>query len=113
LYRVFHYLKQYPVVRSYEVKSLSSIHKHINYLASAIDELSFVWNNRHQMTNRIPHHFRDMLTGSIDTFPIVVSRPVDNVVQSYLYNGKYKKHVMKVIHSASLPPVKLFTSFHR
>ena len=101
LYRLFHYLKQYPVTRAHELKSVSSIHKYITHLASVINELSSVWNRRHEMTNRIPHHFRDMLTGSIDTFPVVVSRPVDNTVQSYLYNGKYKKHVMKVLNSFS------------
>jgi len=37
-----------------------------------------------------------MLSGSIDTFPVVVSRPLDSTLQSYLYNGKYKKHVYKV-----------------
>src|SRR6185437_13843068 len=56
------------------------------------------------MLNRIPHHFCNMLTGSIDTFPVVVERPQSDK-QSYLYNGKYKKHVYKFqmmcIHSAA------------
>jgi hypothetical protein len=99
LYRLFHYLKLYPVVRAHELKSLSSINKYIEHLASVVDELSSVWNHRHNMINRTPHHFRHMLTGSIDSFPVVVSRPVDSKIQSYLYNGKYKKHVMKVTHS--------------
>jgi hypothetical protein len=96
LYRLFRYFKQYPVARSNDSKSLTSLYKYIKYLASVVDELSIVWNDRHNMSNRIPHHFREMLTGSIDTFPVIVSRPTDGTQQSYLYNGKYKKHVYKV-----------------
>jgi hypothetical protein len=97
LYRVFRYLKQYPVARAHDSKSLTSVYMYIDYLASVVDELSIVWNARHNMSNRTPHHFRDMLTGSVDTFPVIVSRPTDATEQSYLYNGKYKKHVYKVI----------------
>ena len=96
LFRVFEYLKQYPTRRAHQLQSLSSIRKYIMFLASVVDELSTVWNDRHRMSNRTPHHFRSMLTGSIDTFPVCVSRPVDYEEQSYLYNGKYKQHVYKV-----------------
>ena len=96
LYQLFHYLKLYPIIRAHETTSITSIRKYIFFLASVVDELQTVWNSRHEMTNRIPHHFQSMLSGSIDTFPVVVSRPLDSTLQSYLYNGKYKKHVYKV-----------------
>jgi hypothetical protein len=96
LYQLFHYLKLYPIIRAHETTSITSIRKYIFFLASVVDELQTVWNSRHEMTNRIPHHFQSMLSGSIDTFPVVVSRPLESTLQSYLYNGKYKKHVYKV-----------------
>lgn len=55
-----------------------------------------VWRRRHDMNNRIPHLFQPMLTGSVDTFPVVVSRPMDKHIAKYLYNGKYCKHILKV-----------------
>ena len=64
LYRLFRYFKQYPVARSNDSKSLTSLYKYIKYLASVVDELSIVWNDRHNMSNRIPHHFREMLTAA-------------------------------------------------
>jgi hypothetical protein len=61
-----------------------------------MNDMNDVWNRRHDMINRIPHLFQNMLSGSIDTFPVVVQRPTDKKTSSYLYNGKYKKHVLKV-----------------
>ena len=55
-----------------------------------------VWRRRHDMNNRVPHLFQHMLTGSIDTFPVVVSRPTHKHIAKYLYNGKYGKHILKV-----------------
>ena len=86
LYQLFHYLKLYPIIRAHETTSITSIRKYIFFLASVVDELQTVC---HEMTNRIPHHFQSMLSGSI-------ARPLDSTLQSYLYNGKYKKHVYKV-----------------
>ena len=99
LYRLFAFLKQYPVRRSLtSILSVShpTMSKYIIFLSSVIDELKFVWENRNAMSNRLPHHFANNLIGSIDSFPIKVYRPSDNAKQSLLYNGKYKHHIYKV-----------------
>ena len=100
LYLLYSYFKLYPTIRTNNHCNISShistIKKHAKYLSTVIDEMSGVWNRRHDMNNRIPHHFQSMLTGSVDTFPIIVSRPTKKSVNTYLYNEKYKKHVLKV-----------------
>jgi hypothetical protein len=103
LFLVYAYFKLYPTIRSNKhcnIRShVQSIRKYIQYLGGVMNDMDDVWNRRHEMKNRIPHYFQSMLTGSIDTFPIVVSRPSNKELCSYLYNGKYKKHVLKVTHT--------------
>jgi hypothetical protein len=101
MYRLFAFMKQYPVCRSISSNLLTSsttITKYILFLSSVINELQPVWNNRNEMINRLPHHFANNVVGSIDTFPIKVYRPSSSSNQSLLYNGKYKYHLYKVLH---------------
>ena len=102
LFRCFQYLKQYPLDRclsAFRFPCIRVLKSRIKYLAQVLNELEAVWATRHDDFNRIPHHFRDKLVGSIDTFPILVSRPTHSIKQSILYNGKYKHHVYKVHHT--------------
>jgi hypothetical protein len=64
------------------------------HLAQSIDEMQVAWDARFN-NNRLPHIFNDMVTGSIDTFPIYIQRP-PNALQRQYYNGKYGGHVLKV-----------------
>lgn len=100
LYLVYAYFKIYPTIRAnYHCKiiiHIQSIKKYSQYLCSVMNDMNDVWNRRHEMINRTPHLFQNMLTGSIDTFPVIVSRPSNSKISSYLYNGKYKKHVLKI-----------------
>jgi hypothetical protein len=101
MYRLFAFMKQYPVCRSISSNLLTSsttITKYILFLSSVINELQPVWNSRNEMINRLPHHFANNVVGSIDTFPIKVYRPSSSSNQSLLYNGKYKYHLYKVLH---------------
>jgi len=59
------------------------------YLASVMDDVAVVWNARHGLHNRLPHMFDEHVTGSVDTFPVYVSRAKDNWWQKKMYNGKY------------------------
>ena len=52
------------------------------------------WDERFN-NNRLPHVFSDRVTGSIDTFPIYITRP-PNALQRQYHNGKYGGHVLKV-----------------
>jgi hypothetical protein len=59
------------------------------YLASRMDEVDTAWAARNGDHNRLPHMFDEHVTGSLDTFPVYVSRPKDSWWQTKLYNGKY------------------------
>jgi hypothetical protein len=65
-------------------------------LASRVDELNEVWNDRHAPTNALPHLFPASVVGCVDSFPIFCSRPTDSFYQSSTYNGKYGGNVLKV-----------------
>jgi hypothetical protein len=54
-----------------------------------------VWDARFNPGNHLPHTFGSQVTGSIDSYPIFISRPPARVQRLY-YNGKYAGHVMKV-----------------
>lgn len=97
------YYKIYPVARAGSIMyhaggdfrhKLAAIHMYEKHLASVIDELAHLWDARFDPSNRLPHVFDNMVTGSVDTFPIVILRP--KVGQRNYYNGKYKQHVVKV-----------------
>lgn len=97
------YYKLYPVSRASLAvfgarnwrKLVGKIHGWEQYLASAVSELDTVWASRNDASNALPHVFDEKVTGSIDTFPIEINRP-PNDVQRLFYNGKYAKHVVKV-----------------
>jgi hypothetical protein len=42
----------------------------------------------------LPHVFPRSVSGSVDSFPIIINRPKKN--QNVFYNGKYGCHVVKV-----------------
>ena len=79
LYLVFAYFKIYPTIRASKhcgiIFHIQSIKKYVKYLSSVMNDMVDVWNRRHELKNRIPHLFQSMLSGSIDTFPVIVSRP--------------------------------------
>jgi len=103
---LFTYYKLYPVTRAWTAiygdaaKNpgwlLSEIRKWEDYLANAMNEIQSAWDARRDEENRIPHVFPPNVVGSVDTFPILVVRPSDPTWQRYLYNGKYKHHVVKI-----------------
>lgn len=55
-------------------------------------------------------HFGDNICGIVDTFPIIVRRPKDKTWARFLYNGKYKHHVVKVQAICNFDGVPLFVS---
>jgi len=76
-------------------KQLHLLHTWEKHLASVIDEMQHEWDARFDASNTLPHVFDSKVTGSIDTFPIEIQRPSDGSQAQY-YNGKYKKHIVKV-----------------
>jgi len=74
---------------------LKLLHKWEKHLASVINEMQQEWDARFIANNQLPHVFDHLVTGSIDTFPIEIQRPSDGSQAQY-YNGKYKKHIVKV-----------------
>ena len=58
-----------------------------------MDEVPTAWNARQGEHNRLPHLFSSHVTGSVDTFPVYVSRPKNAWWQKKLYNGKYGANV--------------------
>jgi hypothetical protein len=103
LWLLLSYYKLYPVSRAawmvFEQQNprffMHRLHKWEKHLASVINELGEAWSNRFQPQNALPHVFDSKVTGSIDSFPIEINRPPNNV-QRLFYNGKYAKHVVKV-----------------
>jgi hypothetical protein len=65
-------------------------------LAQVIDELTEAWEDRKHPSNQLPHVFERSVTGSIDSFPIIINRPQGGNMQRLFYNGKYGCHVVKV-----------------
>jgi hypothetical protein len=66
------------------------------YLASVVNELDEAWDRRKEPGNELPHVFGRSVTGSIDSFPIIINRPEEGNLQRFFYNGKYACHVVKV-----------------
>jgi hypothetical protein len=66
------------------------------WLAGQVDELQRAWDARFDPANELPHVFHRLVTGSIDSFPIIINRPSAPGVQRRFYSGKYKQHVAKV-----------------
>jgi hypothetical protein len=105
LYQLLMYFKIYPVHRNLPQlfgmvhQSAAGVRENMihraSYLAGVINELCTTWNDR--FNHPLPHVFDDMVTGSLDTFPIYVSRPTNEHAQTYLFNGKYGGHVLKVM----------------
>jgi len=56
------------------------------------------WDIRLDINNRLPHVFPATCTGNIDTFPVYIERPKEEM-QSATYSGKYKSCVLKVFLS--------------
>jgi len=108
LYELYCFLKMYPIEatthivyqnkRYYEAQHHRLVKARILWLASQMDEIREVWNNRTDPKNRLPHVFPSNVTGCLDSFPIRVSRPKDSSWQSAVYQGKYnlKAHVLKI-----------------
>jgi hypothetical protein len=104
LYQLLVYMKIYPVQRNLpqvfgtdQVTGAAlhhTISQRLEYLANSIDELAPVWTDR--FNHPLPHYFSNMVTGSLDTFPIFIARPDDEELQRFAYNGKYAGHVLKV-----------------
>jgi hypothetical protein len=104
LWWLFSFYKLYPVTRAFPLvhggcfrspqRFLSRLYVWERHLASVIDELSAAWDGRWHPANALPHVFARTVTGSVDTFPILINRPSHG--QSIFYNGKYKAHVVKV-----------------
>jgi hypothetical protein len=65
-----------------------------------INELDEAWDNRLLPANQLPHVFGSKVTGAIDTFPIIINRPLKGNKQRHFYNGKYACHVVKVRFSS-------------
>jgi hypothetical protein len=108
LFDLLCYYKVYPVSRTSCALYLSNsavnfrgqldmLHKWEKYLASVIDEMQHEWDARFDVRNRLPHVFDSRVTGSVDSFPIEIQRPSDGTQAQY-YNGKYKKHIVKVCY---------------
>ena len=106
LFVLLMYYKVYPVNRAWP-EPMTRIGKHASWtlhairrweedLASRVDELNEVWNDRHAPTNALPHLFPASVVGCVDSFPIFCSRPTDSFYQSSTYNGKYGGNVLKV-----------------
>lgn len=107
LFDLLCYYKLYPISRSSSLLYLTGanhnyrtqcwrLHRWEQHLAAVIDEMLPAWNARFHPSNALPHVFDEMVTGCIDTFPIEIMRPSDGT-QSQYYNGKYKKHIVKVV----------------
>jgi hypothetical protein len=106
LYQLLYFYRHYPTARSFLVaygcsaraysRYLHKIYKYEQHLSSVINEIRHAWTNRLDGHNHLPHVFGPDVTGSIDTFPVYVVRPVDTHWQRCLYNGKYGGHVAKV-----------------
>jgi hypothetical protein len=100
LLQLFAYYKLYTVTRSWKStfgdegnnpgRLLTRLRIYEQHLAREMDELQSGWDARYDDENKLPHIFPASVTGSIDTFPIVVQRPADSIWQRKLYNGKYK-----------------------
>lgn len=107
LYYLFCFFKAYPIKRAIfnyqsarlherDGRSLATLKRRAAYLASRVDEIAPLWRARHELSNRLPLFFANGVSGSIDSFPIRVSRPSNFLWQRSLYNGKYKAHTVKV-----------------
>ena len=68
---------------------MRDLHRTEEYLSSRMNEVRYAWEHRHDIHNALPHYFGRYCTGSVDTFPVYVSRPKDYWWQKKLYNGKY------------------------
>jgi hypothetical protein len=99
-----HY-KLYPIARiehllmgnEYNNRNyLSRLHRHAQYLAEMIDEMSPAWEHRLDASNQLPHQFDAMVTGSIDTFPIYIQTPPREHRKLHYNGSKYKSFVLKV-----------------
>ena len=106
LFDLLCYYKVYPVNRTSRGVYLSNyaadfrnhlqmLHSWEKHLANVINEMQQEWDVRFVADNQLPHVFDHLVTGSIDTFPIEIQRPSDGSQAQY-YNGKYKKHIVKV-----------------
>lgn len=104
LWKLLNYYKIYPISRAAPSSTTTAgdgrnymfdIHKWEEHLSAMIDELQPVWDARFNPGNHLPHTFGSQVTGSIDSYPIFISRPPARVQRLY-YNGKYAGHVMKV-----------------
>jgi hypothetical protein len=107
LLSLFKFYKHYPIRRFFHhffgKKARSPnwfysnrLKKWESHLASVINELDPVFDQRFLPHNHLPHVFSRNVTGSIDSFPICVVRPKSPAWQRQFYNGKYKAHVVKV-----------------
>jgi hypothetical protein len=54
------------------------------------------WAERFSPENSLPHLFGPNVTGSIDTFPVVIRRPRRRIMSRLVYAGKYRRCVVKV-----------------
>lgn len=61
-----------------------------------MQDMQRAWDDRREPSNRVPHVFGPEVTCLFDTFPVYIRRPTR--FQSAFYNGKYGKHVVKVMH---------------
>jgi hypothetical protein len=82
------------------LKSYRNVHvavrKAIDYLFKVVNELEYAFLSRLDVDNAIHTAFENMnrSTCLLDSFPIYINRPSRN--QGLFYNGKYKRHILKV-----------------
>ncbi len=102
---VFMYFKHYtieaimPTVTGRELSRtgvMSRIHRTAEYLAPRMRYVHGAWTRRHHPSNHLPHAFGAHVVAVLDSFPIMVQRPKDPLLQQVLYQGKYHGHCVKV-----------------
>ena len=97
------HLKNYTTYRSsayyYRKNSYGSqcsqLKVFLNHLFIVVNELDSGWAQRNRPSNEVfSEGLGGIVTCSLDTFPIYIQRPGQN--QELFYNGKYKRHILKV-----------------
>ena len=98
LYNLLAYAKMYPLERQLSLvfgrehrNVLRGLRKTAATLAPAMDDVAIAWHRRHHPHNRLPHWFDHSVTAALDTFPLVIRRPMDAKWQAKTWNDKYRE----------------------
>lgn len=92
LHRIYKYIhiyptrRQAPAVLNCSKATLQNTMDTMEYLAARMQEIA--WEDRLCEYNHTPH-FPHSVTGIVDTFPVMVEKPLDNDMRQLLLNPKY------------------------